>query len=226
MPVGVKVTLRGERMWEMLDRLQSIAIPRIRDFRGLNPRSFDGRGNYSLGIREQIIFPEIDYDSIDQVRGLDVTITTTAKTDEEAFELLRLLGMPFRREERRAAAAPPRTRRRRGAPRRSAARRRGRSRQRGAAQGGERRRPTEAAEPRSAEPKSDDRRHESEEEQMAKTSQIVRQQRGSKYKTRNYNRCRRCGRPRAYYRKFGLCRICLREIAHEGMIPGMTKSSW
>jgi large subunit ribosomal protein L5 len=96
MPVGVKVTLRGERMWEMLDRLQSVAIPRIRDFRGLSPRSFDGRGNYSLGIREQIIFPEIDYDSIDQVRGLDVAITTTAQTDEEAFELLRMLGMPFR----------------------------------------------------------------------------------------------------------------------------------
>ena len=83
----------------MLDRLESIAIPRIRDFRGLNPRSFDGRGNYSIGIREQIIFPEIDYDAIDQVRGLDVTITTTAPTDEEAFELLRLLGLPFRREE-------------------------------------------------------------------------------------------------------------------------------
>ena len=98
MPVGLKVTLRNERMWEMLDRLQSVAIPRIRDFRGLNPRSFDGRGNYSMGIREQIIFPEIDYDSIDQIRGLDVTITTTAETDEEAFELLRMLGMPFRSE--------------------------------------------------------------------------------------------------------------------------------
>src|SRR6185503_35058 len=96
MPVGVRVTLRSARMYEMLDRLQSIAIPRIRDFRGLNPRSFDGRGNYSLGIREQIIFPEIDYDAIDQVRGLDVTITTTAATDEEGFELLRLMGMPFR----------------------------------------------------------------------------------------------------------------------------------
>jgi large subunit ribosomal protein L5 len=108
MPVGLKVTLRAERMWEMLDRLQSIAIPRIRDFRGLNPRSFDGRGNYSLGIREQLIFPEIDYDSIDQVRGLDVTITTTAKTDEEAYELLRLLGMPFRRDEP-AETAPRRT---------------------------------------------------------------------------------------------------------------------
>jgi large subunit ribosomal protein L5 len=98
MPVGVMTTLRGERMWEMLDRLQSIAIPRIRDFRGLNPRSFDGRGNYTLGIREQIIFPEVDYDSIDQVRGLNVTITTTAETDDEARELLRLLGMPFRRD--------------------------------------------------------------------------------------------------------------------------------
>ena len=98
MPVGVSVTLRRARMWEFLDRLTSVAIPRIRDFRGLNPRSFDGRGNYSMGVREQIIFPEIDYDAIDQVRGLDVTITTSAKTDEEAYALLRELGMPFSRE--------------------------------------------------------------------------------------------------------------------------------
>jgi large subunit ribosomal protein L5 len=95
MPVGVAVTLRRARMWEFLDRLISVAIPRIRDFRGLNPRSFDGRGNYSLGVREQLIFPEIDYDSIDEVRGLDVTITTSARTDEEAFELLLALGLPF-----------------------------------------------------------------------------------------------------------------------------------
>ena len=95
MPVGVAVTLRRARMWEFLDRLTSIAIPRIRDFRGLSARSFDGRGNYSLGVREQLIFPEIDYDSIDKVRGLDVTITTSARSDEEAYELLRLLGMPF-----------------------------------------------------------------------------------------------------------------------------------
>ncbi len=99
-PVGVAVTLRRARMWEFLDRLTSVAIPRIRDFRGLNPRSFDGRGNYSMGVREQIIFPEIDYDSIDEVRGLDVTITTTAKTDEEAFALLDALGMPFSAEGR------------------------------------------------------------------------------------------------------------------------------
>ena len=95
MPVGVSVTLRRARMYEFLDRLVTVAIPRIRDFRGLNARSFDGRGNYSMGIREQIIFPEIDYDSIDQVRGLDVTITTTATTDEEAYALLSELGMPF-----------------------------------------------------------------------------------------------------------------------------------
>ena len=98
MPVGVSVTLRRARMYEFLDRLMSVAIPRIRDFRGLSPRSFDGRGNYSMGVREQIIFPEIDYDAIDEVRGLDVTITTSAKTDEEAYALLRELGMPFSRE--------------------------------------------------------------------------------------------------------------------------------
>jgi large subunit ribosomal protein L5 len=95
MPIGAKVTLRGARMYEFLDRLIAIALPRIRDFRGLSPGSFDGRGNYSLGIREQIIFPEINYDDIQQVRGLDVAITTSAKTDEQALALLRGLGMPF-----------------------------------------------------------------------------------------------------------------------------------
>jgi large subunit ribosomal protein L5 len=101
MPIGTKVTLRGARMYEFLDRLVSIALPRIRDFRGLSPQSFDGRGNYSIGIREQIIFPEIDYDSVDRVRGLDVTITTTAQTDDEALALLRGLGLPFAAEDRR-----------------------------------------------------------------------------------------------------------------------------
>jgi large subunit ribosomal protein L5 len=103
MPIGAKVTLRGARMWDFLDRLISIALPRIRDFRGLNPESFDGRGNYSLGVREQVIFPEIDYDSIQTIRGLDVAITTTAANDEDARALLRGLGFPFgvdgRREE-------------------------------------------------------------------------------------------------------------------------------
>ena len=98
MPVGLAVTLRRERAYEFLDRLMSVAIPRIRDFRGLPPRSFDGRGNYNLGIREQIIFPEIDYDAIDQVRGLDIAITTTAQTDAEAYALLEAFGMPFSRE--------------------------------------------------------------------------------------------------------------------------------
>lgn len=96
MPVGARVTLRGERMWEFLDRLISIALPRVRDFRGISPRSFDGRGNFALGLREQLIFPEISYDEIDATRGLDVAIVTTAETDEEARELLRQLGMPFR----------------------------------------------------------------------------------------------------------------------------------
>lgn len=96
--IGVMVTLRRERMWEFLDRLCNIALPRVRDFRGISPRGFDGRGNFTMGIREQIIFPEIDYDAIDQVRGLDITITTTAKTDEEARALLEEFGMPFAKE--------------------------------------------------------------------------------------------------------------------------------
>jgi large subunit ribosomal protein L5 len=105
MPVGVAVTLRSERAYEFLDRLMSVAIPRIRDFRGLNPRAFDGRGNYSMGVREQIIFPEIDYDDVDQVRGLDITITTSASSDEEAYALLEAIGMPFSKEGRTPAAA-------------------------------------------------------------------------------------------------------------------------
>ena len=102
MPVGAKVTLRGARMYDFLDRLVAIALPRIRDFRGLNPQSFDGRGNYSLGVREQIIFPEINYDDVAQIRGLDVTITTTAETDEQALALLRGLGLPFAQDGRNA----------------------------------------------------------------------------------------------------------------------------
>ena len=95
MPVGVKVTLRHDKMWEFLDRLLNIALPRVRDFRGINPNSFDGRGNYALGIKEQLIFPEIEYDKIDKIRGMDIVVCTTAETDEEARELLRLMGAPF-----------------------------------------------------------------------------------------------------------------------------------
>ena len=95
MPIGVKVTLRGDRMYEFLDRFYNLALPRVRDFRGINPNSFDGRGNYAMGIKEQLIFPEIDYDKIDKVRGMDIIMVTTANTDEEARELLRLMGAPF-----------------------------------------------------------------------------------------------------------------------------------
>ena len=106
MPIGVKVTLRKERMYEFLDRLVTIALPRVRDFRGLNPKSFDGRGNYAMGLKEQLVFPEINYDRIDKVRGMDVIVTTTANTDDEARELLRLFNFPFPRddaEEKKAA---------------------------------------------------------------------------------------------------------------------------
>ncbi len=242
MPVGVAVTLRGARMWEFVDRLISIAIPRIRDFRGLNPRSFDGRGNYSLGLREQLIFPEIDYDSIDEVRGLDVTITTSASSDEEAFEMLLALGFPFSAEGRPGEVdheAEEEERRREEARKRAEAeaaaleqlkeenpeayekrvrdRGRGGRRRRGRAErfrGPEvrgRRRPSRAL-PRN--------------KRWPRLHRVVRQQRKPKYKSRGYSRCRRCGRSRAYYRKFGLCRLCLRELAHKGYIPGMTKSSW
>ena len=95
-PIGCKVTLRAERMWEFMDRLVDVALPRVRDFRGINPKSFDGRGNYSMGVREQIIFPEIEYDKVDKIRGLDITITTTARTNEEGRALLRALNFPFK----------------------------------------------------------------------------------------------------------------------------------
>jgi large subunit ribosomal protein L5 len=104
MPIGCKVTLRRERMYEFLDRLITIALPRVRDFRGLNPKSFDGRGNYAMGLKEQLVFPEISYDRIDKVRGMDIIVTTTARTDDEARELLRLFGFPFPQEEEQLAA--------------------------------------------------------------------------------------------------------------------------
>ena len=238
MPVGVSVTLRRARMWEFLDRLCSIAVPRIRDFRGLNPRSFDGRGNYSMGVKEQLIFPEIDYDSIDEVRGLDITITTTAQSDLEAFELLLALGMPFAQDGRPGGADAGEARGRRGGEAQGGGARQGRGRGRPPSSSSKRRtpRPTPSRSPKTRPARraratraatrppraSPTRRIQT----MAKTSQKVRQGRKPKFKTRGYSRCRRCGRPRAVYRKFGLCRICLREAAHEGYVPGMTKSSW
>ena len=105
MPIGVKVTLRGDRMFEFVDRLVTIALPRVRDFRGLNPKSFDGRGNFAMGLKEQLVFPEINYDRIEKVRGMDIIVTTTAKTDDEARELLRLFNFPFPRDEDQKEAA-------------------------------------------------------------------------------------------------------------------------
>ena len=223
MPVGVSVTLRRARMWEFLDRLMSIAIPRIRDFRGLNPRSFDGRGNYSMGVREQIIFPEIDYDAIDQVRGLDVTITTSAQTDEEAYALLRELGMPFSPRGRAGRGHRGGGGGRRGAAPRGGAREGGG--RAGRLRGAQGREPGGLREARARERRK--RASESAKRHRSRWQRLHRRSASSadpSTRRRNYNRCKRCGRPRAYLRKFGLCRICLREIAHEGMIPGLTKS--
>ena len=159
MPIGAKVTLRGDRMWEFLDRLLTIALPRIRDFRGLSPNQFDGRGNYTFGLNEQSMFHEIDPDTIDRPRGMDITVVTTATNDEEGRALLRRLGFPFKESVRW-----PRRPRHQG---------------RGQAEvQGPRLHPVPA-----------------------------------------------CGRPRAVLRKFGLCRICVREMAHAGELPGVSKSS-
>ena len=164
-PIGAKVTLRGDRMWEFYDRLVSLAIPRIRDFRGLNPKSFDGRGNYTFGVTEQLIFPEIDYDKID---------------DGARHGHHDLYVRPHRRRGSRPVA-----------------------------------RPRVPIPP-----------HRSTGVEMAKKALVNKQQREPKFKVRGYTRCRRCGRPRSVYRKFGLCRICLRELAHAGEVPGVTKASW
>ena len=150
MPIGCKVTLRGEKMYEFVDRLVNLALPRVRDFRGVNPNAFDGRGNYALGIKEQLIFPEIEYDKVDKVRGMDIIFVTTAQY------AIRKIGGNF----------------------------------------------------------------------MAKTSMKIKQQRKQKFSTREYSRCRICGRPHAYLRKYGICRICFRELAYAGQIPGVKKASW
>ena len=186
--IGVKVTLRGDRMWEFLDRLVSVAIPRIRDFRGLPATAWDGRGNYTFGVNEQVIFPEIDYDRVDQARGMDITIVTTATTNEAGKALLDAYGFPFKRE------ADDRSDRAEAA---------------GTGQGcpvGEEEGPEDV--------------------EMAKKALINKQQAKPKFKVRGYTRCRRCGGRGPCTAKFGLCRICLRELAHAGEVPGLTKSSW
>ena len=160
MPIGAHTTLRGDRMWEFLDRLVTTALPRIRDFRGLSPKQFDGKGNYTFGLTEQSVFHEIDQDRIDRVRGMDITVVTTASNDDEGRALLKALGFPFK-----------------------------------------------------------------EKLTMAKTALVNKANAKPKFKVRGYTRCQRCGRPHSVYRKFGLCRICLREMAHRGELPGVTKSS-
>ena len=142
MPIGAKVTLRGERMYEFLDKLIAVSLPRVRDFQGVSKTAFDGRGNYTLGVKEQLIFPEIDYDKVTKVRGMDIVIVTTANTE------------------------------------------------------------------------------------VAKTSMVAKQQKKQKFAVREYTRCERCGRPHSVYRKFKLCRICFRELAYKGQIPGVRKASW
>jgi len=169
--IGAKVTLRGDRMWEFIDRLVSVSIPRIRDFRGLNPRAFDGKGNFTLGLTEQLIFPEIEYDKVAKVRGMDITVVTTARNDEEGRALLVALRSPSRASRSRRASPP-------------------------------------------------------EGHLMAKKALINKQQAQAKFRVREYTRCRRCGRSRAVYKQLLLCRICFRELAHAGELPGVTKASW
>ena len=163
-PVGTSVTLRGDRMYEFLDRLVTIALPRVRDFRGVSPKGFDGRGNFTLGLKDQLLFPEIDYMKVDKARGMNVSVVTTARTDQEARKLLQLIGMPFRTAG------------------------------------------TEIS--------------------MATTAKIAKEHKTPKFKVRRRNRCHLCGRPRAYLRKFALCRLCFRKLALQGDIAGVTKSSW
>ena len=190
--IGTKVTLRGDRMWEFLDRLIAVAIPRIRDFRGLPANSWDGHGNYTFGLNDQTVFTEIEYDKIDVQRGMDITIVTTATTDARGHGIARRVRFPVPEGRRRlswrlanahrvvqsVAAGPPRRNDRVGNI------------------------------------------------EMAKKALINKANKKPKFKVRGYTRCRRCGRPRAVFRKFGLCRVCLRELAHAGEIPGLTKSSW
>ncbi len=155
MDIACKVTLRGEKMYDFFDKLVNIALPRVRDFRGVSANAFDSRGNYTLGVKEQLIFPEIRFDEVNRVRGMDIVIVTSAKTDEEGRALLAELGMPFE-----------------------------------------------------------------------KKSMVNKQSRPQKFKVREYTRCERCGRPHSVLRKYKLCRICFRELAYQGQIPGVKKASW
>ena len=204
MAIGAKVTLRRDRMYEFIDRLINIALPRVRDFRGLNGKSFDGHGNFAMGLKEQLVFPEIDYDKVDQVRGMDIIICTTAKTDAEAKALLRGFRLPVRelRPENKMAktSSVEKNNRRTKMAKQYAARR--------------------------AKLKAmavDDKLPP--EERFAARLKLAELPRNSS-PTRIRNRCEITGRPRAVYRKFKLSRLALRELASSGALPGVVKSSW
>src|SRR5690606_5933507 len=206
MPIGCKVTLRRDRMYEFLDRLVTIALPRVRDFRGLPGKSFDGRGNYALGLKEQLVFPEIEYDQVEQVRGMDIVICTTAKTDAEAKALLAGLNLPFNSSDIRRTEDVAKT----------SAIDRHKNRTRMTKQHVEGPAALKAIiQDKSAPP----------EERFAAQLKLAELPRNSS-PVRIRNRCDLSGRPRGYYRKFRLSRIALRELASEGQIPGMVKSSW
>jgi len=228
MPIGVKVTLRKNRMYEFLDRLINIALPRVRDFRGLNMKSFDGTGNYSLGIKEQIIFPEIDYDNVDKIRGLDITITTSAQNNEEALALLNAFNFPIRQrviqEETTEAVAPE-------------------AEETTEAVAPEVEETTEAVAPevqREIKRAKTVKRFASKREELRKILQdpnaSFEEKSEARVKfqklprnaspSRLRNRCSVTGRPKGFYRKFGLGRNKLREQAMEGNIPGLHKASW
>ena len=186
-------------MYEFLDRLISIALPRIRDFRGVNPNSFDGHGNYSLGLAEQVVFPEIDADKIQHTQGMDITIVTTATNDDQARELLRHFGLPFRQPAKPTA--------------------------REAAQ-----RASPDREPNGMSNWSGVSLTSSfsgvRKLSMSTKAQKIKSETPRKFAVQHRNRCRLCGRPRGFYRKFGVCRICFRNLASRGLIPGVKKASW
>ena len=204
MAIGAKVTLRRDRMYEFVDRLINIALPRVRDFRGLNGKSFDGRGNFAMGLKEQIVFPEIDYDKVDQVRGMDIIICTTAKTDAEAKALLRGFRLPVRelRPENQMAKT-------------SSVEKNNRRAKMAKQYAGKRAKLKAMA--------VDDKL--SPEDRFGARLKLAELPRNSS-PTRIRNRCELTGRPRAVYRKFKLSRLALRELASSGALPGVVKSSW
>ena len=186
MPIGCKVTLRGQRMYEFLDRLISLALPRVRDFRGVSRKAFDGNGNYSLGLSEQLVFPELNPDKFTRVQGMNITFVIRNATDDESRELLTQMGMPFQS--------------RRSQPARSKY--------------------------SSRQTTFDSRLIDSESQTWPVNRRSPMSKRTPKFSTRLRRRCQLCGRPRAVYRKFGICRICFRKLADQGLIPGVRKASW